>query len=76
MEKVKFSFEEDKVAYIWPNLPFVVAGTIVLEDVIQGIEKGSSIESISETISRKCNEDYNEIYEFVCNLKNMNIMMR
>lgn len=68
MEKVKFSFGEDKVAYIWPDLPFVVAGTIILEDVIREIEEGSKVEDISKSISKKYGEDYNETYEFVCNL--------
>ena len=34
----RFVFENNHVAYIWPDHPLVLAGTVLLDDVVEGLE--------------------------------------
>ena len=35
----RFDFKNNHVAYIWPDHPLVLAGTILLDDVVAGDRK-------------------------------------
>lgn len=70
MSYKRFEFDKDYVAYIWPDHPLVLAGTIILDDVVKGIESGLEKEKISRKISSKYNINYEEVEDYVYNIVN------
>ena len=65
MNYKRFAFKNNHVAYVWPNHPLVLAGTVILDDVLVGFENGVNKEEICKKIATKYDEDYNEVVEYV-----------
>lgn len=62
-------FEKNKVVYIWPDYPFILCGTIVLDDVIKGFDENNSVEEISKLISLKYDENYVDVLNYIKYIK-------
>lgn len=61
----RFDFENNHVAYIWPDHPLVLAGTVILDDVLAGFENDIEKEEVCRQIVTKYNEDYNDVCDYV-----------
>lgn len=64
----RFDFKNNHVAYIWPDHPLVLAGTILLDDVVAGVENRIVEDEVAQQIAKKYNENYNEVVEYVANI--------
>lgn len=64
----RFDFKNNHVAYIWPDHPLVLAGTILLDDVVAGVENKTVEEEMAQQIAKKYNENYNEVVDYVANI--------
>lgn len=64
----RFDFKNNHVAYIWPDHPLVLAGTILLDDVVAGVENKILEKEVAQQIAKKYNENYNEVIEYVANI--------
>ncbi len=67
----RFDFKNNHVAYIWPDHPLVLAGTILLDDVVAGVENKIETEEVAQQIAKKYNENYNEVIAYVANIYNV-----
>ena len=59
------------MAFIWPDHPLVLAGTILLDDVVAGVENKIETEEVAQQIAKKYNENYNEVIAYVANIYNV-----
>lgn len=67
----RFGFENNHVAYIWPDHPLVLAGTVLLDDVVESLDNKILEEEVVQRIVKKYNENYNEVVEYVANIYNI-----
>lgn len=66
MEKlVKFKWADNRVTYLWPDHPLLLAGDKWLDRVVGCIRNGDTAESIVKEIGKKSNYTIDEVREFV-----------
>lgn len=70
MDKIRFDLKENRIAYLWPAHPLVLAGNQVLDDVICGFDKGQSFDTICQVIVEKYQEKYQDVLEYVSQILN------
>lgn len=52
MKKHKFTWKDERVTYLWPDYPLVLAGDRALQTVIEGLDNNSEISSIAQILSQ------------------------
>lgn len=70
VERVRFSFPNGKVAFLWPDHPFVLAGSNILEEVISCLDNQEDVDYIIQKIAAKYREDLTTVRNYVINIKN------
>lgn len=70
MERVRFSFPNEKVAFLWPDHPFVLAGSIVLDEIVSCLDKQEDVDNISKKIATKYGENLATVRNYVINIRN------
>ena len=70
MERVRFSFPNEKVAFLWPDHPFVLAGSIVLDEIVSCLDKQEDVDNINKKIATKYGENLATVRNYVINIRN------
>lgn len=68
MKKIKLSWKNERITFVWPEHPLVIAGDKILEKIVSHIEEKKELSLIVEHLVKKYNVSEIEASEYVKNI--------